>query len=146
MGMFCQAFTSSPVFFPNGCTRTESTETFDEVVYELRHNVCGDGNVRSSVSYDCDKYDNLHVLGKDEMVIQNVDRSPNVDIDVDLCMDSNGYYPEGGSKKMYSEFVFYDKSLGVSRYEDRGKKHLYEQHHGCKGELKNRYCAVFCAS
>ena len=80
------------------------------------------------------------------MVIQNVYRSPNVDIDVDLCMDSNGYYPEEGSKKMYSEFVFYDKSLGVSRYEDRGKKHLYEQHHGCKGELTNRYCDVFCAS
>ena len=80
------------------------------------------------------------------MVIQNVYRSPDVDIDVDLCMDSNGYYPEGGSKKMYSEFVFYDKSLGVSRYEDRGKNHLYEQHHGCKGELTNRYCGVFCAS
>ena len=106
MGMFCQAFTSSPVFFPNGCMRTELTKTFDEVVYELRHNICGDGNVRSSVPYDCDKYDNLHIPRKDETVIQNIYRSPNVNIDVDLCMDSNGYYPEGGSKKMYSEFVF----------------------------------------
>ena len=146
MGMFCQADTSSPVFFHNGCTRTESTETFDEVVYELCHDVCGDGNVRSSVSYDCNKYDNLHVPRKDEMVIQNVYRSPNIDINVDLCMDSNGYYPEEGSKKMYSEFAFYDKSLGVSRYEDCGKKHLYEQHHSCKGELMNKYCGVFSAS
>ena len=54
--------------------------------------------------------------------------------------------PRGGSKKMYSEFVFYDKSLGVSKYEDHGKKHLYKQHHGCKGELTNKYCGVFCAS
>ena len=122
------------------------TKAFDEVVYELRHNVCRDGNVRSSVSYDCDKYDILHIPRKDEMVIRNVYRSPNIDIDVDLCMDSNGYYPEGGSEKIYSEFVFYDKSLGVRRYEDHGKKHLYEQHHGCKGKLTNSYCGVFCAS
>ena len=146
MGMFCQAFTSSSVFFPNWCTRMESTETFDEVVYELRHDVCRDGNVRSSVSYDCDKYDNLHLPREDGMVIQNVYRSPNVDIDVDLTTDSNGYYPKEASKRMHSEFVFYDKSLGASRYEDHGKKHLYEQYHGCKGELMNWYCGVFCAS
>ena len=80
------------------------------------------------------------------MVIQNVYRSPNVDIDVDLTTDSNGYYSEGASKRMYNKFVFYDKSLRASRYEDCGKKHLYEQHHGCKGELTNRYCGAFCAS
>ena len=139
LGMFSQAFTSSSVFFPNWCTRTELTKTFDEVVYELRHNVCRDGNVRSSVSYDCNKYDNLHLPHEDGMVIQNVYRSPNVSIDVDLTTDSNGCYTEEASKRMYSKFVFYNKSLGAGRYEDCGKKHLYEQHHCCKGELTNRY-------
>ena len=116
------------------------------MVYELCHDICRDGNVRSSVSYDCDKYDNLHLPREDGMVIQNVCRSPNVNIDVDLTADPNGYCPEGASKRMYSEFVFYDKSLGASRYEDHGKKHLYKEHHGCKGELMNRYCGVLCAS
>ena len=53
-------------------------------------------------------------------------------------------YLNGACKRMHREFVFYDRSLWCQSHEDRGRKHLYEHHHGCRG--KANYCSIFCSA
>ena len=58
--------------------------------------------------------------------INDVYKSPILDISVDTKKETNGYLP--GVKRMYSEHVFYDGCYhhDSQKYEDRGVKHLYE--------------------
>ena len=140
MGLFCQSFKKEKVFFPSDISLSEMSNQIGSIEYELRHDVCGDGSVRSTISYDCFRYDSMTYLPKEAMTIEGVYRSLNVDIDIDMDVDSNGYYPIWCKKEVYQEFVSYDKTDGKDTYGDRSLKHLYEEHHHfqCKG--KHGYC------
>ena len=63
----------------------------------------------------------------------------------DLDIDFNGYYPEGRKKRMFQEFVSYDRTENYRDYADRGYKHLYEKHHECNNK-KGALCREFCMS
>ena len=115
MSMFCLVFNRSPMLFPNGKRQVESTVAFGSVSYDLRHDVCGDGNGKATISYDCEYKSNIRTRNQhDDSMIRNVYRSPIVDINVDLVTESKGYYPVGGCKDMYSEFVVYHKTRCTS--------------------------------
>ena len=64
------------------------------------------------------------------------------DIDVDFDVNSNGYYPKGGKKRMFQEFVIYDKTENYGDYEDHGYKHFYKLHHKCNNK-KGGLCREF---
>ena len=74
--------------------------------------------------------------------INDVYKSPILDISVDMKKETNGYLP--GVKRMYSEHLFYDGCChrDSRKYEDRGVKHLYEFHHCCSSS--SGYCNSFC--
>ena len=87
--MFCQAFDSSIVFWPNGNDDVEVTRMYGEVSYNLCHDIFGDGNVCLSISYYCEGHNGLIVPNDDQPITAY--KSPNIDIDVDVNTDSNGY-------------------------------------------------------
>ena len=61
--------------------------------------------MRATISYDCEYKSNVRAPKKhDDSTIRDVYRSPTVDVDIDLDTESEGYYPVGGCKDMYSEF------------------------------------------
>ena len=103
--------------------------------------------MRVTISYNCEYKSIIRALSQhDDSMICNVYRSPIVDINIDLDMESEGYYPVGGCKDMYSKFVVYDKTHDAHRYEDHGMKPLYKSHHSCRGAKDGKYCNLFCAS
>ena len=103
--------------------------------------------MRATISYNCEYKSNVRTLSQhDDSTICNVYRSPIVDSNVDLDMESEGYHPVGGCKDMYSKFVVYDKTCDAHRYKDCGMKHLYESHHLCRGAKEGKYCNLFCTS
>ena len=93
------------------------SDQISHIEYELRHDVWGDGNVRSTISYDCFRYDSKTYLPKEDMTIEGVYRLPNVDIDIDMDVDSNGYYPIG-RKNNFIKNLSHDKTDRKDTYED----------------------------
>ena len=59
MGLFCQSFKKEKVFFPGDISLSEMSNQIGRIEHELQHHVCGDGNVRSTISYDCFRYDSM---------------------------------------------------------------------------------------
>ena len=145
MAFYCQVFREKyGVFNQEWKSCVELINSIGRVEYESRFDLCGDGNVRSTISYDClSKKKTPTTVGiQDEELLKDVYKSLIVDIDIDMIRESNGYYPNG--KSMYGENVLYYKTKDAHRYEDRGLKHLYEGQHVCKS--KDGYCNSFCKS
>ena len=104
MALYGQVFPKN-VFYTIDMEFQETTDANGMVKYHTRHDVCGNGNVRSTITHDTIKYDNASYLHECECVSQ-IYKSPNMD----LSTNSNGYYLKGRRKKFFHEFVFYDKT------------------------------------
>ena len=123
MALYCQVFPKN-AFYTIDMEFQETTDANGMVKYHTRHDVCGDGNVRLTITYDTVKYDDVSYSHERECISQ-VYKSPNVNINVDLSTNSNGYYPKGRRKNFFHEFVLYGKTNDKDLYEDCGFKHLY---------------------
>ena len=148
MAMFCQSFKNEFRFNQHFVQQMEIVKDVGQVTYDLRFDVCANGHVCCTLGYDSLSTDNsennLQHFGEK---IEDVYKSPIVDISVDVRKETNGHFP--GVKRTYSEHVVYDKYLNGPQYEDRGIKHLYEHHHHCCFEESSSpsssgYCNSFC--
>ena len=110
--------------------------------YQKKFNVCSDGFVRSTISYNVAKFDRLVQEGDDGRMRAVYDTVPET-FGVDFSKNSNGYDPKKRKKCFFEEQVIYSRGISSETYEDRGYKHLYEKHHSCK---KNRSQCKFCNS
>ena len=116
-----------------------------KISIKSKHDVSCDGSVRTTISYLTHKLDSLTYYPRESNELNSVYTSVVQDIDVDFDVNSNGYYPKGGKKHMFQEFVIYDKTENYGDYEDRGYKDLYKQHHECNNK-KGGLCRQFCMS
>ena len=144
MALFCQVFKNQLRFNQEFTNQVEFLDSIGQVNYGSRFNVCADGHIRCTLVYDSVPTNDIsndlyHHFGER---INDVYKSPILDISVDMKKEMNGYLP--GVKRMYSEHVFYDGCYHCDsqKYEDRGVKHLYEFHHSCSSS--SGYCNSFC--
>ena len=82
--------------------------------------------MRTTISYLTHKLDSVTYYPREDHELNGAYISVVQDIDFDFDKNSNGYYPKGGKKCMFQEFVIYDKTADYGDYEDHGYKHLYE--------------------
>ena len=137
MALFCQSFRNEFNFntAPSECI--EQVDGVGQVHYDLRFDVYADGYIRCTLSYDSNIVRTSN-FACESSNMADVYKSPILNVSVDMDSESNGYYP--GVKGSYMEHVIHDKYSNGHHYEDRGIKHLYEQHHRCNDE----YCEKFC--
>ena len=141
MALFCQIFSSVQNTFSNQfINREEVNNCRRKFLFKSKHDVSGDGCVRTTVSYFMHKLESLTCYPREGRELHGAYTSVIQDIDVDFNTISNGYYPKGGKKSTFQEFLIYDKTSGRDCYEDRGYKHLYKSHPCCSGAL----CEAFC--
>ena len=98
------------------------------VNYESRFDVCADGHVRCTISYDSNSVRNSNFSYQGERIMY-VYKLPKLDLSMDMDRESNGYYP--GVKRSYIEQFVYNKYCDGPQYKDRSIKHLSKQHHRC---------------
>ena len=124
MVLFCQSFKNEITLNSEFKSCEERVDGIGQVLYESRFDVCGDGNVCCTLSYETGvPFKVSQLMDKICGVYQSI---PLTDIDVDEDKEFNGYYPS--MKKMHSEYVMRNDvgRNNADSYEDKGGKHLYE--------------------
>ena len=144
--LFSQVFTTTPsksLFSTQFVDMVERhCRTNKSISYQKKFDVCSDGFVRSTISYNVAKFDRLVQEGDEGKMHAIYDTVPET-FGVDFKKNSNGYYPKKNKKRFLNEQLVYSRRISSETYEDRGYKHLYEKHHSCK---KNRSQCKFCNS
>ena len=137
MALFCQFFGDKMTFNYQPIECVEQLEGVGRSEYDSRFSVCSDGHVRQAISYESCMKEDFNVNYRD-CELGNVYKSPIKTGFVDLSSELNGHYP--GVKGHYMEHVVYDENFNGFLYEDRGVKHLYQEHHDCDGLFCDKFC------
>ena len=118
------------------------SHTNKSVSCQKKFDVCSDGFVRSTISYNVAKFDRLVEVGDEGKMRAVYDTVPET-FGVDFSKNSNWYYLKKNKNRFFEEQVVYSRGISSETYEDCGYKHLYEKHHSCKN---NRAQCDFCNS
>ena len=141
MDLYSQIFSSARSMFSNQFIDREEINRKVKILF-----VSCDGSIRTTISYLTHKLDSVTYYPREDHELNGAYTSVVQDIVIDFDINSNGYYPKGGKKRMFQEFVIYDKTANHGDYEDRGYKHWYERHHSCNNKNGGLLCREFCTS
>ena len=111
LSLFSQVFTapSKSLFSTQFVDMVERhCRTNKSVSYQKKFDVCSDGFVRSTISYNVAKFDRLVQEGDDRRMHVVYDTVPKT-FGVDFSKNSNGYYPKKSKKHFFEEQVVYSR-------------------------------------
>ena len=90
--------------------------TNKSVSYQKKFDVCSNGFMRSTISYNVARFDRLVQEGDDRRMPIVYDTVPET-FDEDFSKHSNGYYPRKSKKRFFEEQVIYNRRISSETYE-----------------------------